>query len=147
MSHERENNWWEKLLIYLFVSLFTLLLIINIAKIYELSHTDVMGIGSNGITRQIPITQRSSITLQLEDDLLYPGIEIYINGEHIGYFGYTKLLLLEVSDGDVVAVNASMYQEPINITLTSTSDNINSSIKNKRIKAENLTIIALIKVT
>ncbi|KAB3524950.1 hypothetical protein [Alkaliphilus serpentinus] len=147
MKEKNEGLWIEKYLIILFASLFTLLLAVNLLKIYQFSQRQVMGVKGSGYQSQMPISQKGSLILQLEGDLLYPKIEILINGERIGYFGNTNLLLIEVEDKDVVALNSSMYEEPIYINIVNATDNIHLAIENKRIKAEKLTTIALIKIS
>jgi len=88
-----------------------------------------------------------TITLLIEEEDEYPMVEIILNGEFIYEFGKNKQATINVTDGDVVQINGSMYTNNIAVSIQSISPNTINYFNNKQILVkQNISTIAIIKM-
>jgi len=88
-----------------------------------------------------------TITLLIEEEDEYPMVEIILNGEFIYEFGKNKQATINVTDGDVVQINGSMYTNNIAVSIQGISPNTINYFNNKQILVkQNISTIAVIKM-
>ncbi len=138
----------EKSVIIIVMFMFILLIGFNIIRVYNYYITaqffkpnDIHNFKSN-------VPSQGIMEIAIEEDKVYPMLEIIINGELSDYkFEENNRIIITVCNGDVVQINGSMYSNNIKIEIENISPNISNVLDNNHIiLREDINTLAVIRI-
>ncbi len=138
----------EKSVIIIVMFMFILLIGFNIIRVYNYYITaqffktnDIHNFKSN-------VPSQGIMEIAIEEDKVYPMLEIIINGELSDYkFEENNRIIITVCNGDVVQINGSMYSNNIKIEIENISPNISNVLDNNHIiLRKDINTLAVIRI-
>lgn len=140
------NPIGEKYICYAILTIMLLLIGVNIFRIYN-DHTAINNSQINFFYNNVEnmLFDKGSIVLSIEEN--YPLLEVMINGRVVNKFEKNKSIVVNITNGDVVQVNGSMYSNDIIVNIVDKSSNINNYFSSdKGIINQNIITLAIIKM-
>lgn len=140
------NQIGEKYICYAILTIMLLLIGINVFRIYNdhiaINHSQINFFYNN--VENI-LSDKGSIVLSIEEN--YPLLEVMINGRVVNKFEENKSIVVNITNGDVVQINGSMYSNDIRVNIVDKSSNINNYFSSdKGIINQNIITLAIIKM-
>ncbi|WP_026477895.1 hypothetical protein [Alkaliphilus transvaalensis] len=123
----RKDNFFsilEKILLVPAILLLITVIIYNSLEMVNIQQKTVLLGNRQEYNLQALVSPYGEITISIDGNANYPQLELMINGLVAKKFNEDNSVTVSVRDGDLVQVNASMYQETIDIRLDEASNNI-----------------------
>lgn len=140
-------NKLEKHISLLAIIIITFLIGFNILRVYKNNILKEDYLVKDNYNSKKKFSTEKSITLILENDKLYPLLEVLINGKLTNKFNNNNKLSITVNDGDVIQINGSMYEDNIRVKIDNmNSYKINYLNKSEIITKKNIVTLAIIRM-
>lgn len=85
------------------------------------------------------------ITFFLNDFAGLPKMSVLVNGEPVGKFN-DRYVTIQVQEGDLIEIDATFYDRPVEIQVLSTSENIQNPPEGKTFKVTGITSLDKVKI-
>lgn len=144
---QKKYFFTEKSIIVIIMSTFILLIGFNVIGVYN-DYITTQFFGFNAVNLKNNVPSQGTIEIAIEENKIYPMLEIIINGELLSYkFEKNNKVIITVYDGDVVQINSSMYSDNIKIKIESMSLNVDNVLGNNHIiLEEGIDTLAIIRI-
>ena len=145
---QREHFFIEKFVIAIIMLMSVLLIGFNTVRAYNYYMTAQFSEFNTVYDSKGDVSSRNIIEIGIEENKIYPLLEIIINGEPIDYnFKENNQIMITVCDGDVIQINSSMYSDNIKIEIKDMSPGVGNVLDNNHIiLKENIDTLAIIKI-
>lgn len=140
-------NKLEKHISLLAIIIITFLIGFNILRVYKNNILKEDYLVKDNYNSKKNFSTEKNVTLILENDKLYPLLEVLINGKLTNKFNNNNKLSITVNDGDVIQINGSMYEDNIRVKIDNmNSYKINYLNKSEIITKKNIVTLAIIRM-
>lgn len=145
---QKKRFFMEKSVIIIVMFMFILLIGFNIMKVYNYYITAQFFKSNYIYNFKSNVPSQGIMEIAIEEDKVYPMLEIIINGELSDYkFEENNRIIITVCNGDVVQINGSMYNDNIKIEIENISPNISNVLDNNHIiLREDINTLAVIRI-
>ena len=145
---QKKHFFIEKFVIAIIMLMSVLLIGFNTVRAYNYYMTAQFSEFNTVYDSKGDVSSRNIIEIGIEENKIYPLLEIIINGEPIDYnFKENNQIMITVCDGDVIQINSSMYSDNIKIEIKDMSPGVGNVLDNNHIiLKENIDTLAIIKI-
>lgn len=152
-NHERavkqkNHCFMENFIIVIILFMSVLLIGLNTVRAYNYYMTARFSEFNTVYDSKGDALSRNIIEIGIEENKVYPLLEIIINGEPLGHnFEENNQITITIYDGDVIQINSSMYSDDIKVEIKDMPPNVGNVLGNNHIiLKENIGTLAIIKI-